>query len=245
MAAFTHHRLNQTRPMRLFLCSYALAGARSFAFPLSAVRSAAGGVVPQGLVSASSCCDAAAKGKVKLARDSSCLAQRRECAFPVCRTRCRDPELKLQYQLKRLVEEAVPLDAAHRRCFLRLHTVSSTEEHDGSIAATHAGLLPDTASDGSEEGGERIPARNGERTATRRRRGWADTHARRRSKHSTFATVSFDSRHDTVRPRSGLRSHALLARVTCPLPPPPPRLLRTPQGSSPRLLHRENRTPRL
>ena len=39
---------NQTRPMRLFLCSYALAGARSFAFPLSAVRSAAGGVVPQG-----------------------------------------------------------------------------------------------------------------------------------------------------------------------------------------------------
>ena len=69
----------------------------------------------------------------------------------------------LQYQLKRLVGEAVQLDVAHRRCFLRLHTVSSTEEHDGSIAATHAGLLPDTAGDVNEEGGKRIPARNGER----------------------------------------------------------------------------------
>ena len=35
-------------PYATFLCSYALAGARSFAFPLEAVRSAAGGVVPPG-----------------------------------------------------------------------------------------------------------------------------------------------------------------------------------------------------
>jgi len=172
-------------------------------------------------------------------------------------TRMRIPSLQgsLQSPCKLELVDCKGGSESARHCLLYVvptdvafSAISSTTEHDGSTAATHAGPVPDTARDGSEEGGERLPAHNDVAAAgaTRRKGNEGDVAGLTRTLHTlTFATVSFDSRHDTARRRSGLRSYALRARVTCPLPPPPRRLLRTPQGSSPRLSHRENRTPRL